>query len=374
MRKIASFLALVVGITAQAQVTDTEIANMFMLGFEGKQLSSSSGIMSDICDRGLGGVILFKKNIGTSAQLKRLTAQLSSCRNKPLISTDQEGGTVRRIRYGQEYPRASQVAKMDTKAAYKLYHRMGAELKKYGINYNLAPVADLDVQPKNYIIHKLGRSYGSNPKTVRSFDTAFIKAMHANNILTALKHYPGHGSSLGDTHRGFVDVSKTWSPAELEPFLSRAADSIMVAHVVNSRITEPGVPASLSPKAIGKLRKYNHNVVVITDDLQMGAIRKYYSTAHTLQRAINAGDDILLLGNQLTSKHKVSTKQLIKIVRSLLTSGKISALSIKNANRRINRMRGKIGLSKSRSRKTHPTPKKHISSPKRKSKAGQDLY
>ncbi len=354
---------------AQAKVTDREIANMFMLGFEGKSLSASSSIVRDVCERGLGGVILFKKNIGTASQLRALTHQLSSCRHKPLIATDQEGGKVRRIRYGYDYPRASQVARGGTAYAKKLYNKMGAELHRLGINFNLGPVADLDIEPKNYIIHKLGRSYGSDPRTVHSFNSVFIGAMHRNHVLTSLKHYPGHGSSLGDTHRRFVDVSKTWSPKELEPFKNPMADSVMVAHVVNSQITEPGRPASLSSRAIRKLRRSSHSVVVITDDLQMGAIRKYYTTLQTLRMAINAGDDILLFGNQLTKKHKVNTRQLIGMVRQLLGEKKISEASIKNANHRINRMRKKIGLPE-----VHSVSKHHSRTTKKPRKSVKDLY
>jgi beta-N-acetylhexosaminidase len=328
----------------EAKVTDAQIANMFMLGFEGKTLTAESPVVKAVCGEGLGGVILFKKNIGTQAQLRMLTRTLGRCAHKPLIATDQEGGTVRRIRYGHEYPRASQVAMMGTRAAYRLYGQMGAELRSLGITYDLAPVADLDIEPRNYIIHKLGRSFGKDPDIVRSFDKTFIKAMHRYHILTALKHFPGHGSSLGDTHRGFVDVTKTWNRQELEPFWDHAADSVMIAHVVNRNIDPSGLPMSLSPRGIKLLRKHNGNVVAITDDLQMGAIRKYYSLRQTIRMAINAGDDILLFGNQLAGTGRVDTKQLTGIVRELLAQKKIRASSIIASNRRINRMRRKAGF------------------------------
>ena len=331
--------------TLHAAVTDQQIANMFVLGFEGTHLNNDSAVIRDVCDRGLGGVILFKKNISNAQQLSSLTQQLGHCAHTPLIAVDQEGGTVRRIRFGQDYPRASQVAHAGTQQAKNIYSRMARELHQLGINYNLAPVADLSLEPKNYIINKLGRSYGKDPAIVRRYNSAFISAMHRQHILTALKHFPGHGSSLGDTHRGFVDVSKRWKPQELEPFKNRRADSVMVAHVVCDKVTEPGRPASLSPRAIGILRRNNPHTVVITDDLQMGAIRKQYgSLPRVIAMAINAGDDLLLFGNQLTRKNKVNLRQLIRIVRTLLAHNNIRASSIKAANRRIERMRKKIGL------------------------------
>jgi beta-N-acetylhexosaminidase len=336
-----------------AQLSDRAIANMFILGFEGKRLTAHSPIVKDICEKGLGGVILFGKNITSPSQLKALTAQLSQCPHKPLIAVDQEGGTVRRIRFGQDYPRAAYVARMGTKQAKKTYEAMAQELHRLGINYNLAPVADLSINPQNYIITKLGRSYGPNPKTVRAYNTAFIKAMHTHRVLTSLKHFPGHGSSHGDTHKGFVDVTQTWNPVELEPFRNKAADSVMIAHVVNNRIGDSGVPASLSPKAIRSLRRLNPNVVAITDDLQMGAIRKHYALRDTLRRAINAGNDLLLFGNQLSARNKVTTTQLISLIRQMVSSREIDAAMIHKANRRIKTMRRRIGLKDGALRSTH---------------------
>jgi beta-N-acetylhexosaminidase len=205
-------------------------------------------------------------------------------------------------------------------------------------------VADLSVNPRNYIIAKLGRSFGSDPAQVKRFNSVFIRAMRKHGVLTSLKHFPGHGSSKGDTHQGFVDVSKTWSTKELEPFWNTKATSVMIAHVVNNRIGDPGVPASLSRKAIQTLRRKNPNIVAITDDLQMGAIRKHYSLKETIRRAINAGNDILLFGNQLSRKDKVTTPQLVRIVKTLIASGAIHPSRIRAANRRIRMMRSKIGL------------------------------
>jgi beta-N-acetylhexosaminidase len=205
------------------------------------------------------------------------------------------------------------------------------------------------VNKKNRVIYRLGRSYGSRGDRVAMFDKIFINAMHRQKILTSLKHFPGHGSSLGDTHKGFVDVSKTWSNKELLPFKqvidSGKADSIMVAHVFNQHI-DSRYPASLSYKTIhGLLRgKLGYRGVVITDDLQMYAISKHYSLKNTIKLAINAGVDILLFGNQLDPKHEVTIEKLVSITKSLLSKGEIKTASIDRANRRIDTMRAKIGL------------------------------
>jgi beta-N-acetylhexosaminidase len=341
--RIAVVMMMVWG-ALNARVSDRMIANMFVLGFEGKKLSHTSTIVHDICERGLGGVILFRKNISAPSQLRSLTSQLSRCRHKPLIAVDQEGGKVRRIRFGKDYPRASKVAKMSKTKAKMIYEKMAKELHALGINYNLAPVADLAINPKNRVIYKLGRSYGYNPDKVILYNKIFINAMHKYSVLTSLKHFPGHGSSMGDTHQGFVDVSKTWDPDELEPFRNPKADSIMVAHVVISQSNK--VPASLSRRAIDRTlrRDLAYGGVVITDDLQMGAIRNHYGLEQTIALAINAGNDLLLFGNQLSKKRKVTTSQLIKIVRRLIAKQQVSPKSIARANRRIAAMRKKIRL------------------------------
>lgn len=362
MKKIFIVIVLLTG-AAYAKTLEQKIANMFIIGFYGTSASGNSKIIKDICMRGLGGVLLFErhptqhskpKNISSPSQLKKLTDTLrGSCTHQPLIAIDQEGGKVQRLRrkdgfYGR-YPKASALGVKTMDVAKKSYSKMATELRRAGINFNLAPVADMSVNKKNRVIYQLGRSYGVRADRVALFDKIFINAMHAKGILTSLKHFPGHGSSLGDTHRGFVDVSRTWSKKELSPFRqlidSAKVDSIMVAHVFNKTI-DSRYPASLSAKTIKGLlrRKLGHRGVVITDDLQMYAISKHYSLKETIRLAINAGVDILLFGNQLDPKHEVSIEKLISMTKSLLSKGKIRQKSIDAANRRIDRMRAKIGL------------------------------
>ncbi|NKQ40308.1 MAG: glycoside hydrolase family 3 protein [Sulfurovum sp.] len=362
MKKIALITFLLYS-SIYAKSIDQKIANMFVVGFYGTKASKNSKIVQDICSRGLGGVLLFDrhptrhsqaKNISSFSQLKSLAKSLSSaCKHQPLIAVDQEGGKVQRLRrkdgfYGR-YPKASMLATQSMDVAKKAYINMADELHSVGINFNLAPVADMAVNKKNRVIYKLGRSYGVRADRVALFNKIFINAMHSRGILTSIKHFPGHGSSLGDTHKGFVDVTKTWSKKELEPFSelvdSGKLDSVMVAHVFNKNI-DSRYPASLSRKTIhGLLRgKLGYGGVVITDDLQMYAISKHYSLRNTIKLAINAGVDILLFGNQLDPKHEITVKKLVSITQSLLSKGEISKKSIDRANHRIDSMKRKIGL------------------------------
>ena len=339
---------------------DQKIGQMFMIGFFGTSAPSNSQICKDIRDYNLGGVILFDynpndktkpKNISSKSQVSKLTKQLQACslNHNLLIAVDQEGGKVQRLKskygfYGK-FPKAKDAIKMPREEMLKVYTKMAKELKSVGINYDLAPVVDLDINPKNYVIHKLGRSFGKDPRVVSMYASEFIQAMHRYGVLTSLKHFPGHGSSLGDTHKGFVDVTNLWHDIELEPYrrLKDKADTVMVAHVFNKRL-DSRYPATLSKKVVNGLLRNDigFDGVVITDDLQMGAISSKYSLATTIQLAINAGDDILLFGNQLNPKKTVSIKTLIATTKNLLKKGKIQKSSIEKSYQRIQKLKAKL--------------------------------
>ena len=347
--------------TAYAQVPlEKKIGQMLMVGFFGTSAPKNSRICRDIAHYNVGGVILFDvnpidrrkpKNILSKDQVKALTAQLQACSDdgKLLIAVDQEGGRVQRLKskygfYGK-FPSAHAIAALSDKKVRHDYLAMAKELKETGINYDLAPVVDLDINPKNRVIHGLKRSFGSDPKKVAHDAALFIDAMHRYGIVTALKHFPGHGSSTGDTHKGFVDVSKEWKEVELEPYrlLADKADTVMVAHVFNRRL-DPDYPATLSHKTVTEMLRgrLGFEGVTITDDLQMGAIAKKYTLDKTLELAIDAGNDILLFGNQIDPKRIVSVKRLVETIRRLVEQGEIPKSRIDEAYRRIRRLKKRL--------------------------------
>ena len=349
-------------ITPQKSLEE-KIGSMLMVGFMGTTAPKGSQICEDIYRYNLGGVILFDanpvnkkepKNIYDKNQVALLTQELQGCSRdgKLLIAVDQEGGRVQRLKrkygfYGK-FPKAKVVRCMSDNRVSRIYQKMSAELISVGINYNLAPVVDLAINKRNRVIYKLGRSFGSNPKDVVRYSNIFINAMHQNGVLTSLKHFPGHGSSLGDTHKGFVDVTKLWNrKKELEPYreliAQGAIDTIMVAHVFNRKL-DSKYPATLSAKTVnGLLRnKLGFDGVVITDDLQMGAITHKYSLKNTLKLAINAGDDLLLFGNQLSVKSMVSTKRLVDTIKQMVQRGEIDISKIEKSNNRLDILKEKI--------------------------------
>ena len=355
------FLTTLMVSTSYSNVSlDEKIAQMFMVGFFGTSAPQNSQICKDIQDYNLGSVILFDynptdktkpKNISSKAQVAKLTSQLQKCskNHNLLIAVDQEGGKVQRLkaRYGfyGKFPKAKDAILMPREKMLEIYTSMAKELKSVGINYDLAPVVDLDINPKNYVIHRLGRSFGKDPRVIAMYANEFINAMHKYGVLTSLKHFPGHGSSLGDTHKGFVDVTNLWSKIELEPYrrLKDKADTVMVAHVYNKKLDRK-YPATLSQKVVNGLLRKNigFDGVVITDDLQMGAITSKYSLSKTIELAINAGDDILLFGNQLTPKKTVSIKTLVAITKKLIKKGKIKKSTIEKSYKRIQKLKAKL--------------------------------
>jgi len=346
---------------SQSSGLKQKIGQMLMVGFFGTSAKPGSQICQDIQNYNLGGVILFDfnptnksqaKNIVNKQQLAQLTRELQNCslHKNLLIAVDQEGGRVQRLKskygfYGN-FPKASDLVHQSDAEISNVYNRMGRELHEAGINFNLAPVVDLAINPNNVVINKLGRSFGKDPATVAHYATLFSNAMHKNNVLTSLKHFPGHGSSLGDTHKGFVDVTNDWQVTELDPYKiligSSRIDTIMVAHVFNANL-DPKYPASLSAKTInGKLRRdMGYNGVVITDDLQMNAIDKKYGLKATLRLSINAGDDILLFGNQLNQNNTLSTRKLVGMIAIMVQQGEININKIDQAYGRIQRLKRK---------------------------------
>ncbi len=341
---------------------EQQIGQMLMVGFYGTQAPKGSQICRDIEQYDIGGVILFDynpinsqqpKNISSKTQLRQLTAQLQACspRHDLLISVDQEGGLVQRLKskygfYGK-FPKASEVVQNDTNTIRTIYQKMSKELHDVGINFDLAPVVDLSINPHNRVINTHGRSFGDDGDKVGKYALIFIDAMHKNDVLTSLKHFPGHGSSLGDTHKGYVDVTTLWHKKELEPYAyvikKNRADTIMVAHLFNATIDRQ-YPASLSYKTIaGILRdKMHYDGVVITDDLQMGAIVQQFGLQEVMRHAINASVDILLFGNQLDPRYIVSPKKLVDSVMMLVKNKKIEKETIQKAVSRIQKLKKRI--------------------------------
>lgn len=339
---------------------DAKIGQMLMLGFRGLALKPDDAIVQDLRERNLGAVVLFQydgalkswtRNIESPAQLQALNASLQEYAPTPLlISIDQEGGIISRLNERNGFPTTQSQefygTKNDAALTRAAAQAQGKILREMGINQNLAPVVDVNVNPNNPIIAKYQRSFSADPNVVTAQAIAEIEGYHSQNILTTLKHFPGHGSSTADSHQGFVDVTTTWQDIELDPYrnIIRAglADAIMTAHIFNSKL-DSQYPATLSHKIItGILRdQLNYDGVVITDDMQMGAIRNEFGYAQAVELALNAGVDILAIANNLVYEPDIAART-ISIIKQLVNDGKISAQRIDESYQSIMRLKARL--------------------------------
>ncbi|WP_418180507.1 glycoside hydrolase family 3 N-terminal domain-containing protein [Aliarcobacter lanthieri] len=339
--------------------TDIEkmIAKMVVLGFSGESISKNSQIYKDI-EFGLGGVILFDKdpndktkvkNIRNKEQLKKLNNELQSIsKQKLLISIDQEGGVVQRLKTDMGFVdtlKASEVAQKGEEFAKSSYKALAKDLNDVGINLDFAPVVDLALNKNNKVIVTRGRSFGESSSEVIKYSSIFIDELKKQNIISVLKHFPGHGSSLADSHLGFVDITKTWNKKELEPYKyfinNKKVDMIMTAHVFNENL-DKNYPATLSYNVNTKLlrEELKYDGVLITDDLQMSAISKHYDLKTTLRLAINSGVNLILFANQLAKP--ITLKEIVDTVYSDILSENISLEKIIESNQKIDKLLGKI--------------------------------
>jgi beta-N-acetylhexosaminidase len=277
----------------------SDLGQMIMTGISGTVLSPKEENFLEI--ENIGGVILFSHNYESPAQLAELVNHIQRCRREyPLfIAVDQEGGRVCRFKKGfTQIPSMQDVGRSNSpKLAFHLAKIVAEELAACGINTNFAPVCDILIRPENKVIGD--RSFGADEEVVSKFVSSFIRGFQTHNILACAKHFPGHGSTLKDSHYDLPVVKRTMAELEQDEFktFSKAIKSrvefVMMAHLIVDAIDE-SLPTSLSPKAYSILRDdLRYTGLIITDDMEMKAIADRYSTAQAAVMAIKAGADIV---------------------------------------------------------------------------------
>ena len=271
--------------------------------------------------RGIGGVVLFARNVESPAQVATLCKQLKTAAPGPLlISIDQEGGRVQRLRppHWTAIPSMKRVGELDKhggahgmsghQIAAALGTLIAKELAACGIDQDFAPVVDVNTNPKNPVIGD--RSFGADPRQVAQLGVAFATALEKGGVASCAKHYPGHGDTSQDSHltlpRLAHDLARLWE-CELVPFMAAARAglaSIMTAHVVFEGFD--GVPATLSPRAMEVLRKeIGFGGCIISDDLEMAAIARDVGVLDGASLAVQAGCDAVLVCHTLELQHQV---------------------------------------------------------------------
>ncbi len=330
---------------------------MVIAGFRGTSVEAGSYIVKAVNDLDLAGVILFDidvpsksfpRNILSPSQTKKLLADIKKFTRKDIFAAvDVEGGRVNRLKakYGfSDFPGAQEMGQAnDLKNTGQVGEMIAREIKSAGFNLNFAPVVDLNVNKENPVIGGLGRSFSSDPDIVTDNATAFINGHRKYGVLTAIKHFPGHGSSSSDSHLGFVDVTETYRDIELIPY-KRLVDGgyagmIMTAHVVNRKI-DPDHPATLSKYFLTDIlrRDIGFEGVIISDDMQMGAISNRFGFEEACVMAVNAGCDMLIIGNNAVVYDESAPYRAVDAIFSAVLSGRIPVSRVEESYGRIRRL------------------------------------
>lgn len=336
--------------TSNPEALRRKIGRLLMVGFRGSTIGPDDPITVAI-NAGLGGVILFDqdritgtRNIESPEQLASLTASLrAAASGSLLIAIDQEGGRVSRLKPARGFPPTRSQAEIgatdDPDEAFEAGQAMAKTMSAAGIDLNLAPVVDVNVNPSNPAVGALGRSFSDDPAIVAAMAEAEIHGLHEYGVRAAIKHFPGLGSANANTDRQHVDVTATWSEEELLPYEILIAaglpDAVMTGHMVNDSI-DPGIPASLSQETVeGLLRgRLGWTGAVVTDDLGAEAIATRYSRDEAVALAIEAGNDLLLFANQTIYVPDLAT-ELVETIAALVESGRISERRIDESIERL---------------------------------------
>lgn len=333
------------------------LGDLLLVGFDGTQGEGNAELGRLLCETRAGGVLLFGRNVVGDRQVGQLTRwvtarALACARRPPFVGVDAEGGRVMRLGGEAGYaPTLSHRELGDTGdlALSELEAlRIGGRLREAGITWNMAPVVDVGYNPANPVIVGAGRSFGGDPARVTAHARAYLAGMRAAGLLTVLKHFPGHGSSFADSHLGFVDVTDTARPElELAPYRRLIAegvvDAIMTAHVFNRRLDRHH-PATLSRATItGLLRgELGWGGVVVSDDLRMRAIVRHYGLGEAAVLALEAGVDLLLIGDDRLPDGRSAAQIVLAAVGEALAQGHLAPATVEAALARLDALRARL--------------------------------
>jgi beta-N-acetylhexosaminidase len=341
-----------------------KIGQMLIVGFRGTELKSDMTIYKLIAQNNIGGVILFdydvpskgkkQRNILSKQQLQKLCEDMQKAAAYHLfISIDQEGGKVSRLKERYGFPSsvsAEFLGENNKPQITASYAALTADLlKSLGINLNFAPCVDVNVNPECPVIGAIERSFSSNPQIVTSNAKIWIEEASKKGIVSAIKHFPGHGSSTKDTHKGIADVSTTYSKQELEPYRSLIkegiVDMVMTSHIFNS-LFDPELPATLSYLTLTNVLRvqFGFNGVIVSDDMAMGAIADEYELGFALQKAIEAGVNMFILSNNGEKYDEDIAFKAIDIIFNLIKSGKLNKKYIIESYAKIELLKARYKL------------------------------
>lgn len=293
---------------------DEKLCQMFVLTPEsltGADTVTAAGDSTRIHydERPVGGVVYFAKNLNDPEQTSQMLSNMTDIATDriglvPFLCIDEEGGRVLRIGNNDAFgvttvgPMADVSSEDEAKDDGAV---IGEYLRDLGFNVDFAPCADVLTNPANEVIGN--RSFGSDGDRVASYAAAYSDGLHESGVMSAYKHFPGHGATAADSHTGSAYVDKSLDElmdSELKPFISAdsdGADFVMVGHISCPGITGDDTPATLSETMVTDIlrQKLGYNGLIITDSLSMGAVSDIYSSSDAAVKAVSAGVDVLLM-------------------------------------------------------------------------------
>lgn len=351
---------------------EQKIGQLLIIGFLGTEPSDDflKAFEADLRQGYVGGVIHFSRNIINPKQTLTLNQYLQkNSRVKLFMAVDQEGGKVQRLKSSNgfsDFPSAAALGSLSVKEVAIESRKLANEIAEVGFNLNFAPCVDLDLGSP--VISGLQRSLGKNVRDVVERAAAIVREHRKAGVLTAIKHFPGHGSAKGDTHEDMIDVTSTYQDMEMEPFAQLIAggdvDCVMTAHIFN-RKWDKHFPATMSPVVLNKLRAFGYRGVIVSDDMHMGAVQKKFrkkgyekstnaegfDLSAAVVAALQAGVDMLIFSNfDLAAKGVEGFKpdphlasKVIAAVLEAIREGKLTKEQIEEKWKRVESLSKRLG-------------------------------
>lgn len=344
---------------------DRAIAQTLLVGARGGELRPGGELERLVCGLKVGGLILFDRdvpsggeprNILSPEQLKRLTGRLRALARRCgagrlLIAADVEGGLVNRLAPSLGFapmPGHAELGSGATEQTRLAARALGLRMAELGLDWNLAPVADLALDFENPVVAAAGRAFSADPGTVAAHAGAFLAGLRSAGVLGALKHFPGHGSGKGDPHLAPVDVTETARPElELVPYriliAEEAVDAVMTAHVLNRNL-DPFFPATLSSSTLtGLLRgELGFRGLVVGEDLQMKGLTDVWTPEESAVIAAHAGVDMLLISNNREVYDPEAPWRVRAALRRAVEEGRLPLRRVLDSAARVRALKAKL--------------------------------
>jgi beta-N-acetylhexosaminidase len=317
---------------------DVQLAQLLLVGFPG---TAAGPVSRALVDRGVGGLLLFRRNVASAGQVRALLAELRGRAEIPLeVAVDQEPGTrvARLAGIVRPTPSARQLGRMPPDRVERYGQAVGRDLAALGVTADLAPVLDVTGARWDGVIGD--RSFGADPATVGRAATAFLRGLAAGGVAPVGKHFPGHGATTVDSHHRLPVVDAPMArllARDLAPFrtaIRAGLDAVMVGHLVVTAV-DPDAPATLSPAVVGGLLRDRLGFagLVVTDALEMGAIAGAMSLPVAAERALAAGVDQLILGEH------TAVPAVLDHLRRAVAAGRLDRARVREAFLRVQRFK-----------------------------------